>query len=183
MLKTPMARRKHELTTDDLLKLQEGPPSKKIRVSTSVSVDSGHFVGNNDSESGSTASSSPGDDSTDQEEDSQDDADSFLGQVDEEQTESDRLELGGAMEDSGRLKLPRTNPIPTRTRGLAQTSMHSIKSFNNMGISSALEAALHRMSIYTPTEVQAACMPPILAGASWWSEDSTLEHFINVSFL
>lgn len=179
-----MTRRKHdELTTDDLLKLQEGPPSKKIRVSTSASVDSGYFAGINDSDSGSIASSSPGDDSTDRGEDSQEDADSFLGQVDEEQAENDHLELRGAMEDSGRLKMSRTNQISTRTRGLAQTSMHSIKSFNDIGISSALEAALHRMSIYTPTEVQSACIPPILAGPSWWSEDSTLEHFINVSFL
>lgn len=157
-----MARRKHDkLTTDDLLKLQEGPPSKKIRVSN---VDSGHFVGIND---GSTSSSSPGDDSIDQGEYSQDDADSFPGQVDEEQTESDRSELGGAMEDSGRLKPSRTNPISTRTQRLAQTPNHSIRSFSDMGISSALEAALHRMSIHMPTEVQAACIPPILAGTAW----------------
>ncbi|KAH0839998.1 P-loop containing nucleoside triphosphate hydrolase protein [Lanmaoa asiatica] len=156
-----MARRKHdELTTDDLLKLQEGPPSQKIRVSTSISVDLGHFVGIND-ESGL---SSPGDDSTDQAEDSRDDTDSFLGQVNEELTESDRSELGGAIEDSGRLKLARTTPISTCTPKPAQTPKHSIRSFNDMGISSALGAALHRMSIHTPTEVQAACIPPILAG-------------------
>ncbi|KAF8558915.1 DEAD-domain-containing protein [Imleria badia] len=44
------------------------------------------------------------------------------------------------------------------------SSCPSIRSFTDMGISSALEAALHRMSIHTPTEVQAACIPPILAG-------------------
>lgn len=162
-----MARRKlDELTTDDLLKLQEGPLSKKFRVSTSASVDSGHFVGIN-GESDSASPSSSGDESTD--DDSLSAADSFLGQVDEEQTEGDPWEFLETTEDSGRLKLSRTNPISTRTPGLAQASKPSVRTFNDMGISSALEAALHRMSIHTPTEVQAACIPPILAGAAWWS--------------
>lgn len=168
-----MARQEHDkLTTDELLKLQEGPPLKKIRVSTSVSVDSGRFVGFHD-ESSSTSSSSPGDDSTDQE-DSQDDVDSCLGQVDEDQAGSDCLELGEAIEDSGRLKLSHASLASTRTRSLAQTPKHLARSFNDMGISSVLEAALHRMSIHTPTEVQAACIPPILAGAAWWPEGSIL---------
>ena len=166
MLGTLMARQKHdELTTDDLLKLQEGPPLKKIRVSTSVSVDSGLFVGFND-DSSSASSSSSGDDPS---EDSQDDNDSFLGQMDEEQARGDHLELEGAMEDSGRLKMSRTSPVSTRT------PKHLIRSFNDMGISSALEAALHRMSIHTPTVVQAACIPPILAGAAWLSVYSILD--------
>jgi ATP-dependent RNA helicase DDX49/DBP8 len=170
-----MARQKHdELTTDDLLKLQEGPPLKKIRVSTTVSIDSRHFVGFND-ESSSTSSSSSGDDPSDQEEDSQDDADSFLGQVDEEQARSGRLELEGAIEDSGRLKPSRTSPVSTRLPRLVRTPKHSISSFNDMGISTALEAALHRMSIHTPTDVQAACIPPILAGAVRWSAYSILD--------
>jgi len=168
-----MARQKHDkLTTDELLKLQEGPPLKKIRVSTSASVNSGHIVGFND-ESSST-SSSTGDESTDQE-DSQDDVDSSLGQVDEDQAGGDGLELGGTIEDSGRLKLSRTSPATTRTPGLAQMPKHLVRSFNDMGISSVLEAALHRMSIHTPTEVQAACIPPILAGAAWWLEGSILD--------
>ncbi|KAF8450450.1 P-loop containing nucleoside triphosphate hydrolase protein [Boletus edulis BED1] len=158
-----MAKQKHaELTTDDLLKLQEGPPSKRIRVSPTLSVDPGHLVGSDD-ESGSTSSASTGVDPTDQEEDSQDDI-SLQGQVDEDQDGSGRLGLGRETEDSGRLKLSRTGPISTHTPRLAQIPKPSIRSFNDMGISSALEAALHRMSIHTPTEVQAACIPPILAG-------------------
>lgn len=164
-----MTRQKYdELTTDDLLKLQEGPPSKRIRVSSSVSVDSGRFVEIND-ESSSTSSSSIGDDPTDQEEDSQDESESFLGQVDDEQIKSNRLVSEEAIEDSRRLKLSRTSPISMRTPRLAQTPKHSIGSFNDMGISSVLEAALHRTSIYKPTEIQAACIPPILAGAVWCS--------------
>ncbi|KAF8138544.1 P-loop containing nucleoside triphosphate hydrolase protein [Boletus edulis] len=152
-----MAKQKHaELTTDDLLKLQEGPPSKRIRVSPTLSVDPGHLVGSDD-ESGSTSSASTGVDPTDQEEDSQDDI-SLQGQVDEDQDGSGRLGTADV------LKLSRTSPISTHTPRLAQIPKPSIRSFNDMGISSALEAALHRMSIHTPTEVQAACIPPILAG-------------------
>jgi ATP-dependent RNA helicase DDX49/DBP8 len=33
-----------------------------------------------------------------------------------------------------------------------------------MGISTPLQAALNSMSIRTPTEVQAACIPPLLLG-------------------
>lgn len=166
-----MARRKHdELTIDDLLKLQEGRPSKKTRVSLSVSVDSAHF--NDETDSGSSASSD--DDPSDQEKDSQDDIESLPGQVDEDQDESDRSELRGAMEDGGRLKLSSSSSVSTRKPGVAQTPKQSIRSFNDMGISSALEAALHRMSIHTPTEVQAACIPALLAGANWCSEDSSM---------
>jgi hypothetical protein len=39
-------------------------------------------------------------------------------------------------------------------------------SFLSMGVSSSLRTALSNMSIRTPTEVQAACIPPILAGKS-----------------
>lgn len=160
-----MAGQKHEgLTTDDLLRLQEGPPLKKIRLSASTSVDSGYFIGLHD-ESGSGSSEYPGDDLTDQEEDPQDGDESFLGQADEDEEGSDHWELRGAIEDSGRLKLARASSLSTRTpRPAAETPKRSARSFNDIGISPALEAALHRMSIHTPTEVQAACIPPILAG-------------------
>lgn len=35
-----------------------------------------------------------------------------------------------------------------------------------MGISSVLVSALAKMSIKTPTEIQAACIPPLLQGKS-----------------
>jgi hypothetical protein len=164
--KTTKARQKHdELTTDDLLKLQEGYPSKKFRLSTIIS-DSGHSAGSDESDS--TAPSS-GDDSSDQE-GSQEDAESISDQLNDEQFERDRLELG-TIEDSGRLKLSRhTDSISTSTPRPTQIPEQLIRSFSDMGVSSALESTLHRMSIHTPTEIQAACIPPILAGANWWSE-------------
>lgn len=164
-----MTKQNHdELTTDDLLKLQEGPPSKRIRFSSPLSLDPRPSVGINDESS--SASSGPEDDPTDQE-DSQDETDSFPGKVDDEQIDSNRLQSKTAIENSGRLKLYRTSPISAHTPRLAQAPKHSI-TFGDMGISSVLEAALRRMSIHKPTEIQAACIPPILAGAVWWSADS-----------
>lgn len=46
-----------------------------------------------------------------------------------------------------------------------QKSQVVVKSFASFGISPALVAALTSMSIKVPTEVQAACIPPLLAGA------------------
>ena len=69
-----MTRPRHdELTTDDLLKLQEGPPAKKIRLSSPASVDFNHFVVvDSDSESNSTSPSSPGNDLSNEDEHFQD---------------------------------------------------------------------------------------------------------------
>lgn len=39
-----------------------------------------------------------------------------------------------------------------------------LSSFASLGISAPLQAPLASMSIKTPTEVQAACIPPLLAG-------------------
>jgi ATP-dependent RNA helicase DDX49/DBP8 len=33
-----------------------------------------------------------------------------------------------------------------------------------MGVSSSLVSAMSKMSIHTPTEIQAACIPPLLDG-------------------
>jgi len=55
--------------------------------------------------------------------------------------------------------------------------LNEVQSFSEMGISAPLEAALHRMSIHTPTEIQAACVPPLLSGMltllhdSWYMTD------------
>ena len=38
-------------------------------------------------------------------------------------------------------------------------------SFAQLGISAPLQAALKAMSIRSPTEVQAACIPPLMSGA------------------
>ena len=51
-------------------------------------------------------------------------------------------------------------------------------SFQSFGISPALLAALSGMSITTPTEIQAACIPPILAGecVDFWDSTSIEQH-------
>ncbi|KAG2077476.1 DEAD-domain-containing protein [Suillus decipiens] len=42
--------------------------------------------------------------------------------------------------------------------------MHPTRSFADMGVVHPLDVALARMSIRAPTEIQAACIPPLLAG-------------------
>jgi len=38
------------------------------------------------------------------------------------------------------------------------------RTFAGMGVSSSLVSAMNKMSIHTPTEIQAACIPPLLNG-------------------
>jgi len=47
--------------------------------------------------------------------------------------------------------------VPPRAPSLPPT-------FVGMGVSSSLVSAMNKMSIHTPTEVQAACIPPLLNG-------------------
>jgi ATP-dependent RNA helicase DDX49/DBP8 len=62
---------------------------------------------------------------------------------------------------TGRFKMFRiaSNPPPAHTR---PTKLPT--NFSSLGISPPLQAALSSMSIRTPTEVQVACIPPLLAG-------------------
>ncbi|KAF9247244.1 P-loop containing nucleoside triphosphate hydrolase protein [Melanogaster broomeanus] len=151
-----MAKQKRsELTTDDLLRLQDERPSKKIRVSV-VSKPSG----TRNDRPGFMSSASE----TEEEDDFRDDVESS-GSEYMENVESDTLEMKGDIhEDSGRLKLSRITQMVTHTPKSTETRMHLAQSFNEMGISASLEAALLRMSIHAPTEIQAACIPPLLTG-------------------
>ncbi|KAG9317527.1 P-loop containing nucleoside triphosphate hydrolase protein [Chiua virens] len=134
-----------ELTTDDLLRLQEGPSRKRIRVAYSTSFDSEPFVGIDD-ESGSASSETH---PAEPEENSQGEDDTFSHEIGDELSESDRAKLG-AFEDSGRLKLSRTSQTErTAEPRPPQTPKCSTETFSDMGVSSVLEAALHRIRLYT----------------------------------
>ncbi|KAK0191036.1 DEAD-domain-containing protein [Armillaria mellea] len=52
-----------------------------------------------------------------------------------------------------------SQPSPAPTAATSKTA-----SFSDLGISTTLQAALTSMSIRAPTEVQAACIPPLLSG-------------------
>ena len=49
------------------------------------------------------------------------------------------------------------NAVPSHVSSLPQT-------FVKLGVSSPLVSAVNKMSIYTPTDVQVACIPPLLDG-------------------
>ncbi len=53
---------------------------------------------------------------------------------------------------------------PHTQHAAPQSSKPLPTSYESMGISSVLVSALAKMSIRTPTEIQAACIPPLLAG-------------------
>ena len=79
----------------------------------------------------------------------------LLAQVDEDEDATSRFGSRIAFKPRA------TNSVqpsgPSRSRPLAS-------SYESMGISSVLISALAKMSIKTPTEIQAACIPPLLEG-------------------
>lgn len=127
--------KRSELTTDDLLRLQEARPTKRIRStygdrnSSSSEADLSDNEGIPTSEDGLSS-------------------DEGLG------------ERGEGLGDRAQYStLPRHVQDPVKP-----TRLNVVQSFSEMGISAPLEAALRRMSIHTPTEIQAACIPPLLSG-------------------
>ncbi|KAI6003938.1 P-loop containing nucleoside triphosphate hydrolase protein [Pisolithus albus] len=141
-----------ELTADDLLRLEEARSAKRLRSS---------YHGDNVLESGSfqrafhsEARSSP---SNEESSPLSDDGFSRIGgfRASKREVRKDRSGETEALNWSRDAKIS-NEPTTSRT--------HPVSSFSEMGISPSLEAALHRMSIQTPTEIQAACIPPLLSG-------------------
>lgn len=124
------------LTVDDLLRQQEQPLRKKIRLSYSDPGDDEASSESGFHESEYTALSHNLND------------DSFQVQVD------------SSLEDHSRFFNKATTLSPKLQESLPVKSC----TFSSLGISALLQAALKSMSIKFPTEVQAACIPPLLEG-------------------
>jgi ATP-dependent RNA helicase DDX49/DBP8 len=147
------------LTTDDLLRRQEEPPRKKSKI----------YPEFNDLDEIGSSASEVGDSDSDvtlEQERSNDEvrrrsaAEEELDDDDSGEPE-EALMLGGL--DSRFLSTLNGPRIKTRT--LPQRLPRSPgATFASLGISGRLQASLAAMSIRTPTEVQAACIPPLLAG-------------------
>lgn len=144
---TRMGKRK-SLTADDLLRQQEGP-QKRVKFSSHHSPS---FP--------TPASGSDEDESSVEEEDSSLDSDN------EEQQESDETddEQPTVPQDSRADSSSSRLTIKPRTDHKPKTSIPLSTTFSGLGISVPLQSALTSMSIRTPTEVQAACIPPLLQG-------------------
>ncbi len=147
------------LSVDDLLKQQEGPICKKRRLSE-LNVDSGgEGSGSSSEEEG--ASDSEGDDKESLPGNLEDED----GDGHEEGTDASNshkasgLNIEGRLGISGRTKVS----IPSAVVPAADPS-NPRSSFSSLGISTQLQKALQSMSIKAPTEVQSACVPPLLSG-------------------
>ena len=147
--------KRRALTTDDLMRRQEEPVRKKIR-RTPIADSELH----EDEQDGSTT----GDGSTGS-------RTSFDGH---EAEKEDLSECHDDSEDmSEREQTFETLSVPERFSSSRVDSSiikandvlkEQSSSFLSLGVSNDLQATLSAMSIRTPTEIQAACIPPILAG-------------------
>lgn len=158
------------LTADDLLRLQEDVDRKRPRLAAHTIV---RRRDDSDAESdsvsdfeGSEKASESGDQShngSPKEDADEEDEEGSGNESHSEDEESSIPPLDSRFESS------RISVVP---RSAAQNNIASNKapappaatSFSSLGISSALLSALSKMAIRTPTEVQAACIPPLLQG-------------------
>ncbi|KAJ7507739.1 ATP-dependent rRNA helicase RRP3 [Mycena galericulata] len=145
-----MGKRK-SLTTDDLLRRQEGPQK---RLKTVLSRASPSFAQASDSDSDTNVDAPALNDENTAAEVDEDTGDD---DSDQEDRTISPLELQNDSPSSRLTTKPRAGHEPV-TRAPSSTT------FSGMGISTSLQAALTSMSIRTPTEVQAACIPPLLQG-------------------
>jgi ATP-dependent RNA helicase DDX49/DBP8 len=154
MPSNPLKRKLRALTTDDLLRRQEGGKAKRVRLSDSEESDdelSGSESVSELEESEKVDEDTGSEEGEDEEEEEDNDDDEEDAHVNATIVE-DRIRSNRMEQTSRIVKLTPPKPMAT--------------AFSELGISPPLEAALRSMSIQVPTEVQAACIPPLLDGTS-----------------
>lgn len=142
-MKTGTKRR--TVTTDDLLRIQEEPQSKRIKLSDPAAADLG-----SDTDGSQVETYRDEHHPSDEDSDSDSDSDSAEFSSHDDLSSFSRVKPPPSGADA-KLKVTQP-PRPT--------------SFASLGVSPDLQSALSTISIRTPTEVQAACIPPLLSGAS-----------------
>lgn len=151
-----MVGKRRTLTADDLLRMQEDGPARKRPFMLEDDSDSEGSVPRAQSKRRRNREHSSGSESeeeiTDDDEDSEDEA---FPQPNSMPDVDDRFSSRISIVPKASLALART-PLTTQTE--------KASSFLSFGISSALLGALYKMSIKAPTEIQAACVPPLLQG-------------------
>jgi ATP-dependent RNA helicase DDX49/DBP8 len=168
---------KRHLTADDLLRLQEQPSRKKVKTLSAPSTSRLGSSGQRDSDS----ESDQGDFSegvhdyqppihmhlqeNGENEDSEDDDE---GRTRREHVQEDLHSSSDEDEETRAYAAPAIDRFASAfkkcNKGPELSLSKSASSFRDLGISSVLQGALASMSIKLPTEVQSACIPPILAG-------------------
>ncbi|ESK97626.1 atp-dependent rna helicase dbp8 [Moniliophthora roreri MCA 2997] len=171
-----MAPKRSFLTTDDLLRRQDDLPQKRHRRHLIFEA-SAHLRREESSEDEDSGRESRSSVSTEEEDDGvhNQDKDDDEEDVDEEEDESDietrhfsvvnRIELRLNKTISKPKLAPKSTSKPSSdSSAVTEPPVSLHRSFATLSISLSLRKALQSISIHTPTEVQAACIPPLLAG-------------------
>ncbi|KAJ7744498.1 ATP-dependent rRNA helicase RRP3 [Mycena maculata] len=152
-----MGKRK-TFTTDDLLRQQEGPQKRAKTTRRPVSQSSSQASDSDSDSEASIRENGLAVNAENERADSEDDENSSEYESDSEEGETASLEESQNDQQSSRLTIkPRTDHKPI-------TRPPPLTTFFGLGISPSLQAALISMSIRKPTEVQTACIPPLLQG-------------------
>lgn len=169
--------KRRELTADDLMRMQEEPRRKRLRLDEAYEEDpevqdsssgdeaevDGHEGTNEDDENSGVGGEEDEDDSVSGSGDESDLSQHVVPPIpvpqDGEDEDADSRFTSSRISFKPRATTPATIQAMLRPRSLPT-------SFETMGISSVLVSALAKMSIKTPTEIQAACIPPLLQGES-----------------
>ena len=165
------------LDADDLLRRLESsePRRKKRRLQIEEEPDEGDALNGLDEDDEDSSGGSVGVTEDPREADDIEGSDAEIDEsssndeqedVQEELSMASRTTARVGKEDVSRISLPTKSRIEDKQRPSETTTLASASSFLELGASKALVASLTGMSIRTPTEVQAACIPPLLAGAS-----------------
>ncbi|KAF5321390.1 hypothetical protein D9619_000348 [Psilocybe cf. subviscida] len=131
------------------------------------------------SEEDDSGSNQDDDDEDDQDSDADADADAEHDprtRLPQRQNNQSSLDVSDRLGSIGQRK-PTTPKTPAVAASNASTPAAS---FASLGISSQLQAALRSMSIKTPTKVQAACIPPLLAGNAKTGSGKTIAFAIPI---
>ena len=136
------------LTTDDLMRRQELGAHKRQKRARDENEER-----------------SPGSDGSNSGESSQSEELSALeGDEDDQESMSDSPMQGEEDAIPSRLSFkPRQSAVTNENTGSPHVPSLP-QTFVELGVSSSLIAAMNKMSIHTPTEIQIACIPPLLDG-------------------
>jgi ATP-dependent RNA helicase DDX49/DBP8 len=150
--------KRREITTDDLMRLQEGP-RKRVKLLEELPDDH------------SDASGSASDAATPKGAFSHHDGEGLM----EDNVEDEEAKDGVSSDDEDDVvaaaapapSVSRVIAIPRvqqPARAVSTNKISGVTSWLDLSVSSALHAALLSMSIRIPTKIQSACIPPLLAG-------------------
>ncbi|KAF8655262.1 hypothetical protein AX16_003163 [Volvariella volvacea WC 439] len=151
-----MGTKRRALTADVLLKQLEELPSKKPRrIAIEDPVDNDSDAATSDRSQASLDDPGPSNFSKDEDEDEDED--------DGHDVTEDRRSKPRIV-SSSRIAFKGGQPTILASTSTTKSVSKPLSSFTELGISAFLQRALEVMSIRAPTEVQAACIPPLLAG-------------------